>query len=140
MSAAVNSRPRPILRAVSWAIRSTWACVSSGFAEPSMPITRRLHAADRDECVAALRERVGDEVLELPQLVAAEREAGVAVVTLGPERCAAELLGQPFEPVDRGGAEKERIPLESSDPRCCRGWLGGGRGRHGAHDTSRLYQ
>jgi hypothetical protein len=37
----------------------------------------RLHAADRDECVAALRESVGDEVLELPQLVAAEREAGV---------------------------------------------------------------
>jgi hypothetical protein len=45
----------------------------------------RLDAADRHERVAALRERVGDEVLELADLVAAERDAGVAVLALGPD-------------------------------------------------------
>ena len=68
-----------------------------------------LHAADRDEGVAALRERVGGEVLELAHLVAAVGEAGVAVLALGPDLdLAAEVLGEALEPVDRGGAEGER--------------------------------
>ena len=68
----------------------------------SMPGARRggrdlarvvgLHAADRDERVAALGERVGDEVLELARLVAAEREPAVAVVALGPDARAAQVL------------------------------------------------
>ena len=69
----------------------------------------RLHAADRDERVAALRERVGGEVLELAHLVAAVGEAGVAVLPLGPDLdLAAEVLGEAIEAVDRGGAEGER--------------------------------
>ena len=44
-----------------------------------------LHAADRDERVAALLERLGDEELELAGLVAAEGEPAVAVVALGPQ-------------------------------------------------------
>ena len=62
----------------------------------------RLHAADRDERVAALRERVGREVLELARLVAAVREAAVAVLALRPDLDAsAEVLAQPLEPVHR---------------------------------------
>src|SRR5205814_182381 len=40
----------------------------------------RLDAADRDERVAALRERFGDEVLQLARLVAAVGKPGVAVL------------------------------------------------------------
>ena len=72
----------------------------------------RLHAADRDERVAAPRERVGDEVLELARLVAAEGEAGVAVVALGPDRGAAQMLRQPVQPVDGRRAEGQGISLE----------------------------
>ena len=55
----------------------------------------RLDAADRDERVAALRERVGSEVLELAHLVAAVGEAGVAVLALGPDLdLAAEVLAR----------------------------------------------
>ena len=50
-----------------------------------------LHAADGDERVAALGERVGDEVLQLAGLVAAVRDAGVAVLALGPDGGAAEV-------------------------------------------------
>src|SRR5690606_32571333 len=49
-----------------------------------------LHAADGDEGVAALRQGVGDQVLELAGLVATEGDAGVAVFPLGPDRRAAE--------------------------------------------------
>src|SRR5207244_12209788 len=49
-----------------------------------LPRVVRLHTADRDERVAALRERVGDEVLQLARLVAAVREARVAALALGP--------------------------------------------------------
>ena len=71
-----------------------------------------LHAADRDERVAALRERVGDEVLELAGLVAAVGQAAVAVVALGPELRAAEVRGQPLEPVDRRRPEEQRVARE----------------------------
>ena len=62
----------------------------------------RLHAADRDERVAPLRERVRGEVLELAHLVAAVGQARVAVLPLRPELDrAAEMLAQPLEPMDR---------------------------------------
>ena len=55
----------------------------------------RLHAADRDQRVGVGGDRVGDDVFELPELVAAEREAGVAVFALGVELdVAAEMRGQ----------------------------------------------
>jgi glucose-6-phosphate 1-dehydrogenase len=69
----------------------------------------RLHAADRDERVGALRDGVRDEVLELAGLVAAECEPGVAVVALRPERRTAELRRQPLQPVDRRGAEEQAV-------------------------------
>ena len=61
----------------------------------------RLHAADRDERVAAVRQGVGDQVLEFANLVAAEGEAGVDVVALGPDRCAFEVLAQSIETMNR---------------------------------------
>jgi len=45
----------------------------------------RLDPADRDERVAARGQCVRDEVLELANLVAAEGDAGVAVLALGPD-------------------------------------------------------
>jgi hypothetical protein len=71
-----------------------------------------LHAADRDQRVAALRQRIRDEVLQLAGLVAAVGDPGVAVLALGPDRGAAEVPGQPIEPVHRRRAEQQRIPVE----------------------------
>jgi hypothetical protein len=90
----------------------------------------RLHAADRDERVAALRERVGDEVLELTGLVAAEGEAGGNVVPLRPDLRAAKVLAQPLEPVDGRRTEQEREPLEAVERR--------GHERAGTRRTSPL--
>ena len=45
----------------------------------------RLHAADRDQRVGVRGDRIGNDIFELAQLVAAEREAGIAVLTLGVE-------------------------------------------------------
>src|SRR5258706_1178483 len=45
----------------------------------------RLHAADGNEGVAALRQRLRDEVFELAGLVAAEGNTRVAVLALGPD-------------------------------------------------------
>jgi hypothetical protein len=71
-----------------------------------------LHAADRDERVAALGARVGDEVLELARLVAAVGEAAIAVVALRPYVGAAQVRAQPLQPVDRGRAERQRVAFE----------------------------
>ena len=45
----------------------------------------RLHAADGNERVAALCQCLGDEVLELAGLVAAEGDSRVAILALGPD-------------------------------------------------------
>ena len=69
----------------------------------------RLDAADRHQRVAALGERVGDEVLELAHLVAAERDARVAVLALGPDLdLAAERGAEPRQGMDRRRAEQQR--------------------------------
>ena len=69
----------------------------------------RLDAPDRDERVAALCESLRGEVLELPRLVAAVGEAGIAVLPLGPDLDPpAELRGEAVKAVDRGGAEEQR--------------------------------
>src|SRR5439155_12217368 len=62
-----------------------------------------------DQRVAALRERIGDQVLELARLVAAKSKSRVAVVALGPQRGTPELRAQPFEAVDRRRPEKQRL-------------------------------
>ncbi len=72
-----------------------------------------LHAADRHQRVAALGERVGDQVLELPGLVAPERESAVAVLALGPDLGAAEVLAEPLQRVDGGGPEQQRMARRS---------------------------
>ena len=73
----------------------------------------RLHPADRDQRVAALGEGVGHEVLELAGLVAAERDAGVAVLPLGPDLDpAAEVGAEARQRMDGRRTERERIALE----------------------------
>ena len=73
-----------------------------------LPRVVGLHAADRHQRVAARRERVGDEVLELAGLVAAEGDARVAVVALRPQPRAAEMGGEAVERVDRRRPEQQR--------------------------------
>jgi hypothetical protein len=74
-----------------------------------------LHAADRHEGVAALGQGVGDQVLQLAGLVAAEGDARVDVLALGPDGGAAEVLGEPVEPVHRRRPEQQRIAGEVSE-------------------------
>src|SRR3712207_7541536 len=76
-----------------------------------------LHAADRHQRVRALRDRVGDEVLELARLVAAVREPGVAVLALGPQLRAAEFRGQALE---RVRSEEHTSELQSRQYLVCR--------------------
>jgi hypothetical protein len=79
----------------------------------------RLHPADRDERVAALGERVGEQVFELARLVAAEGKTRADVVSLRPQRGAAEVLSQPLERMDGRRPEQQRVAVESFE-----------RGRH----------
>ena len=71
----------------------------------------RLDVADRDQRVAALRQRVGREPLQLAHLVAAEGEARGDVVALCPD-LDAEFLGEPMQRVDRRGPETELAARE----------------------------
>jgi len=74
----------------------------------------RLDAADRHERVAALRERLGYQVFELARLVAAEREAAVAVLAFGVKLdLAAEMIGEALERLDRRRPEGQRITVEA---------------------------
>jgi hypothetical protein len=73
----------------------------------------RLHTADRHKSVAILCDGVGDEVLKLSDLVAAEGEAGVAVLALGVDLYAAtEMRGEPLQFLDRRRAEHQLIARE----------------------------
>src|SRR4029450_8014868 len=69
-------------------------------------------ATDRDERVAAQRQRVGQEVLELASLVPTERQPRVAILALRPDCRAAEVFRQAVEPVDRRRTEQQRIARE----------------------------
>ena len=76
----------------------------------------RLDPADRHQRVAPLRQRLGDQVLELAHLVAAERDARVAVLSLGPDLdLAAERLGQAGQRMDRRRSEQQRMAGELSE-------------------------
>ncbi len=67
-----------------------------------------LVATDRDEGVGALGEDVGDDVLELARLVAAEGEAAVALLALGPELdLVAERCAEALERMDRRRTESQ---------------------------------
>ena len=66
-----------------------------------------LHAADRDQRVGIGGDRVGDDVFELAQLVAAEGETRIAVLALGVDLdLAAEMLRQPLQLLDMGRARR----------------------------------
>ena len=66
----------------------------------------RLDSADRDQRVGAGSDGVGNDVFELPQLVAAEREARIAVLPLGVDLDrAAQMPGQAFQSFDRRRTE-----------------------------------
>ena len=65
-----------------------------------------LHAADADERVRALPERVGDQVLQLAGLVAAVGQPAVAVLALGPDAGTAEVIAEPVQRVHGAGAEQ----------------------------------
>ena len=72
-----------------------------------------LHAADRDQRVGIGGDRIGDDVFELAQLVAAEGQPRIAVFPLGVEfDLAAEMLREPLQLLDMGGPEGERIAFE----------------------------
>jgi hypothetical protein len=73
----------------------------------------RLNAADRDERVAILGERLGREVLELAYLVASVSQSRVAVLPLGPDiYLAAKVLAEPGESVHRRRAEQKLGAVE----------------------------
>jgi hypothetical protein len=74
-----------------------------------------LVAADRHERVRTGGEHVRHDVLQLPGLVAAVGQTAVAVLPLGPDLGAAQMGGEPVEPVDGAGPEGEREALEVGD-------------------------
>jgi hypothetical protein len=74
-----------------------------------LPRVVGLDAPDRDEGVRPTGQHVGDDVLQLADLVAAVGQAAVDVLALGPHLRAAEVGGHPRQPVDRAGAERQRV-------------------------------
>jgi len=73
---------------------------------------------------------VRQQVLELADLVAAERDAGVAVLTLGPDlHLAAQGLAEAGQRMDRGGSEQEGLAAEVVEAH--RGVLGVGEAASG---------
>ena len=77
----------------------------------------RLNAADRDQCVSVRRDRIWHDIFELAELVAAQREPGIAVVALGVNLdLAAERRRQARQVLDRCRPEGERIAFEFVEP------------------------
>ena len=73
----------------------------------------RLDPADRNQRVGVRGNRVGDDIFELAQLVAAEGEARIAVFALGVKLDpVAEMGAETLQPLDRRRAEGERIAFE----------------------------
>ena len=73
-----------------------------------------LHAADGHERIRPRRDRVGHNVFEFADLVAAESEARIAVLALGKDLDrAAEVLAQATELLDRRrlSPQKGRTPI-----------------------------
>src|SRR5262249_51417671 len=73
----------------------------------------RLDAADRDQGVAALRERIGHEVFQLAKLVAAACKAAVAILSFSPDaQLAAQTIAEPHERLQRRRPEGKGIALK----------------------------
>ncbi|MNN92272.1 hypothetical protein D3C81_2105290 [compost metagenome] len=73
-----------------------------------------LNAADGDQCVATLLQRLRDQVFQLAQLVAAKRQAAIAVFALGVDvDLAAQVRGQAFKFLDGGVAEGQAMSGKS---------------------------
>jgi hypothetical protein len=70
----------------------------------------RLIAPDRHQRVRTLRQRVRNQVLQLPRLVPAVREPRIAVLPLGPDPSPTKVRTQPIERMHRTRPERERIP------------------------------
>src|SRR5262245_51656145 len=79
-----------------------------------------LHATDGDQRVAVLRDRFRHQVFELAHLVAAEGEAGVAVLALGPDLDApAEMVAEALQFLDRCRSEGQLEAWKLVEPH---GW------------------
>ena len=65
-----------------------------------------LHAADRDQRIGVGGDRIGNDVFELAQLVAAEGEAGIAVLALGVELDLAAEMRASAAPASRYGSAR----------------------------------
>ena len=84
-----------------------------------------LDAADGHQRVAAFGEGFGDEVFELPHLVAAEGQARVHVLALGEDLdLVAEMGREAREGLDRSRAEGELVTREAVEVH----WRGSGTG------------
>jgi hypothetical protein len=71
-----------------------------------------LDATDGNQRVAALRQGVGNQVLELPGFVAPEREATIAVLAFCPHVGAAQPLAEPIEAMHGRRPEEQRLASE----------------------------
>src|SRR5688572_24111653 len=72
-----------------------------------------LQTADRHERIGARSNRIGHDVFELPELVAAQREPGIAIVALGVDLYfSAERCRQPRQMLDGRRTEGQRIAIE----------------------------
>jgi hypothetical protein len=73
----------------------------------------RLHPADRDQRIGVGGDRIGNDVFELAQLVAAESQSRIAVLALGVELdLAAQMCAEPLQLLDMRGSEGEWIAFE----------------------------
>ena len=78
----------------------------------------RLHAANRHQRIGVRLDRIGDDVFELAQLVATHGQSGIAIIALGVDLdFAADRVGQPWQVLDRRGAEGERVAFEFVEPK-----------------------
>src|SRR5215475_3878037 len=75
-----------------------------------------LNAADRHERVCAAAPHIGDDVLQLANLVAAECQATADVLAFGPDAGTAEVVGEPVKRVDRARAEGQLVSREIVKP------------------------
>ena len=73
----------------------------------------RLNAADRNQLVGIGGDRVGHDIFELAQFVAAERQPGIAILAFGVKfDPPAEMRAEPRQPFDVGWAESQGITRE----------------------------
>ena len=73
----------------------------------------RLHAPDRDQRIGIGGDRIGNDVFELAQLVAAKSQSRIAVLALGVELdLAAQMCAEALQLLDMRGSEGERIAFE----------------------------